>query len=88
MEELLEIIEQIQIDRGNFVPRVATYGAIVRRWKRRPNLQELLNEAVLQNKLIWGEAPLGSVWFATKLSDDDRERIKEYEDYTIESDIN
>ncbi len=83
MEDLLEIIEEIQANTGNRVPEVALYMAIVARMPVRTDVRSLINEAVEENRLIWGKTP-HTYWFATQLSDEDRERIKESKGWTIE----
>lgn len=82
--DLLEIIKEVQEERGNFKPQVALYIPILTKAKNRDiELRMELNNLVKQNKLIWGKTPY-TTWFATYLSESDREIIEESSGWTIE----
>ncbi len=83
---ILEIIEQIQEERGNQIPKVALLSPILHKC-RRGNIYEMLKAEVEKGNLAWGTTP-HTHWFATELSDEDRELIKErMKGWTIEEDF-
>ncbi len=85
--DIVEIVAYLQSNTGNRVPQVALYGAIVMKMPTRTDVRSLLNDAIKRNELLWGRTP-HTTWFATGLSDEDRERIQQYSGWTIEKDIN
>lgn len=82
--ELLQIIEQIQAERGNQVPRVALYMAIARKVPQKIDIKAALNTLVLEKKVMWGKTP-HTLWFATSLDEFDRQLIDSFSDWTIEA---
>ncbi len=83
--DIIETIKQIQRETPYF-PTVALYVQIARKHPR-VNVQNLLNEAIRERKLIWGKTPF-TYWFATELSAADREVIADKKrGWTIEQDI-
>lgn len=80
--DLLEIIKEVQEERGNFKPQVALYIPILTKVNNK-DIRIELNNLVKQNKLIWGKTP-HTTWFATCLAERDREIIEESSGWTIE----
>lgn len=79
----LNLIEQIQMECGNKVPKVATYMQIEMRSHRGVDVREELRKLILENKIIWGTTR-HTWWFATKLDDFDKQQIDSLSDWTID----
>ncbi len=83
--DIVNHIQRLQEKTGNRVPKVVFFGQFAHNF-RRINVRALINEAVMQNKLMWGKTP-HTEWYATELGQEDRKRIAEMPGWSIEAEI-
>ncbi len=84
--DIVAIIKNLEKNKGNVGPNVVYYMQIALEC-RGTNIRPLLNEAVLNNKLMWGNTP-ETQWFATELSWIDRVWIEETSGWDIKHETN
>ncbi len=82
---VVEEVKNLQENAGNRIPNIVFYMQLASKFSK-TDIRSLLNIAVLKGELSWGRTPF-TEWYAVKLTEYDKEVIKDSKGWTIEEEI-